>query len=208
MPGTRALVNAWVHGWARSRGTSAPVAIDGGLRVDLGRTGPSRYVLHTFDWPELAELGRRLTSPGTEVKIVAGTASLRATLPDSWSMHDPCHVMTGPFTRGPAEVPAPYVARIIDDGVALVGLVLDGDGDLVASARLAASGRYGVIDRVGTSPSHQRRGLGTLLMTMLGNRALDEGLATGLLSATAHGRTLYSALGWTVEAELAGASRT
>jgi hypothetical protein len=202
------LVSAWVHGWALSRGTSGPVVIAGGLRVDLAPSGrPARYVLHTVDRRELAQLGRELASPGTEIKTVGDTASLRATLPGDWAMHDPCHVMTVPLARGIAEVPAPYVAQIIDEGAVLVGRILDGDGEVASSARLAASGRYGVIDHVSTRVPHQRRGLGTILMTMLGNRALDAGLTTGLLSATADGRALYTCLGWTVLTELAGATR-
>lgn len=45
-------------------------------------------------------------------------------------------------------------------------------------------------------------------MTMLANRAIEEGLTTGLLSATADGRGLYSAMGWTIRGELAGAFRS
>jgi hypothetical protein len=50
--------------------------------------------------------------------------------------------------------------------------------------------------------------MGRAVMTMLGNRALDEGLATGLISATTDGRGLYSALGWEIRGELAGAFRS
>ncbi|WP_158244859.1 hypothetical protein [Verrucosispora sp. ts21] len=42
------------------------------------------------------------------------------------------------------------------------------DGDIVSRARLAASGRYGVIDRVRTRAADQRRGMGRTVMTMLG----------------------------------------
>jgi len=78
----------------------------------------------------------------------------------------------------------------------------------VSSARLAACGEYGVIDRVRTRPADRRRGMGRAVMTMLGNRALDEGLTTGLLSATTDGKALYAALGWAVRGELAGAFRS
>ena len=50
--------------------------------------------------------------------------------------------------------------------------------------------------------------MGRALMTMLGNRALDEGLTTGLLSATTDEQALYSALGWAIRGELAGAFRS
>jgi GNAT superfamily N-acetyltransferase len=202
------MVSAWVHGWAISRGTSMPVAIADGLRVDLGPSGqPARFVLHTFDRQRVAALGRELTLPGTEIKTLGDSAALRSALPNGWSMYDPCDLMTAAFSHGVAEVEVPYVARIVEDGATLVGLVLDSNGNLASSARLAPSGRYGVIDKVWTEPAHQRRGLGTLLVTKLGNRALDSGLTTGLLSATADGRALYSALGWTVVDELAGAFR-
>jgi predicted GNAT family acetyltransferase len=104
-------------------------------------------------------------------------------------------------------VPPSYTARIVDDGAALLGLVRDSAGDIVSSARLAACGRYGVIDRVRTRPADRRRGMGRAVLTMLGTRALDEGLTTGLLSATTDGQALYSALGWAVRGELAGAFR-
>lgn len=73
---------------------------------------------------------------------------------------------------------------------------------------LAASGPYGVVDKVRTRDADQRRGLGRTVMTMLANRALDEGLTTGVLSATEQGRHLYAALGWTIRDELAGAYRS
>ena len=73
--------------------------------------------------------------------------------------------------------------------------------------RRARSGRYGVVDQVWTRPADRRRGLGTLLMTMLGNRAVSLGLTTGVLSATDDGRALYRSLGWAVRGALAGAFR-
>ena len=203
------LTVAWVYGWTISRGTPPPVAVVGGVRVDGGQPGnPTRYVLHAYDRRRLALLGRDLIAPGAEIKILGNTAALRAALPEDWSMYEPCHLMTVAFTHSRAEVPVPYAARIVVDGAALVGLIFDGNSEVASSAQLAPSGRYGVIDRVWTRPPDQRRGLGTALMAMLGNRALDAGLTTGLLSATADGRALYSALGWTVCGELAGAFRS
>jgi hypothetical protein len=63
----------------------------------------------------------RVTFPGTEIKSVGDSASLRSTLPDGWSMYDPCDLMTVAFSRGVAEVRDPYVARVVDDGATLVG---------------------------------------------------------------------------------------
>jgi hypothetical protein len=198
------LVTAWAYGWATSRGTATPVPIAGGLRIDCGDS--ARYVLHELD-RTVAAFSRDLTVPGTEIKVLSRTAALRSALGDDWSMYDPCHLMTRTLTYGPAEVRSPFAARIQQAGPTLIAAILDRDGDVVSSGRLAAAGRYGVIDQVWTRPTHQRRGLGTIVMAMLGNRAVDAGLTTGLLSATADGRALYSALLWTVVGELAGARR-
>jgi predicted GNAT family acetyltransferase len=105
-------------------------------------------------------------------------------------------------------VPSSCATEIVDDGGALLAVVRDGAADIVSSARLVACGRFGVIDRVRTRLADRRRGLGRAVMTMLGNRALDDGLTTGLLSATADGQALYSALGWVNRGELAGAFRS
>jgi GNAT superfamily N-acetyltransferase len=152
-------------------------------------------------------LGRDLTVAGTEIKVVGDTASLRSVLPDEWSMDEPCDLMTVAFIPGVIAVRTPYVADVVEDGTTLVGSIRAGDGEVVSSARLAPSGRYGVFDQVGTHPTHRRRGLGTALMRLLGDRALAASLTTGLLSATADGRALYSALGWAVVCELAGGYR-
>jgi hypothetical protein len=203
------LTDAWAHGWSLSRGTSPPSAITGGLKIDIDPAGNiARYVLMPYDWQRAAVLGRELTAPGTEIKIVGATDCLREALKSDWTMYDEHHLMTVPFTRGAAETPLSCTAQIVNDGDVLLGMVCDSNGDIVSRARLAASGRYGVIDRVRTRAADQRRGMGRAVMTMLGNRALDEGLTTGLLSATADGRRLYSALGWEIRGELAGAFRS
>ena len=203
------LTNAWAHGWSVSRGTTPPAAITGGLKIDIDQTrNVARYVLEPYDWQRAAVLGRELITPGTEIKIVGAAESLQEALKSGWTMYDMHHLMTVAFTRGVAETPPSCTARIVRDGAALLGMICDSEGDIVSRGRLAASGRYGIIDRVRTRAADQRRGIGRAVMTMLGNRALDEGLTTGLLSATADGRGLYSALGWEIRGELAGAFRS
>ncbi|MEQ4305962.1 hypothetical protein ABNF97_32025 [Plantactinospora sp. B6F1] len=44
------LTDAWAHGWSLSRGTTPPVAITGGLKIDIDLTrGLARYVLKPYD---------------------------------------------------------------------------------------------------------------------------------------------------------------
>jgi hypothetical protein len=209
MPDLIELTTAWIHGWAVSRGAAAPVAIDGGFRVDTGPPhGRTRYFLHTLDRETLDRLGREPTGVGTEIKVAGPARELRAVLSADWTMYPPNDLMTVGFTYGTVEVPPPYAARILTDGRVLLGLVHDPDGHVASSARLAVHESYGIVDQVRTHGPHLRRGLGRVLMTMLGNRAADMGLTIGVLAATDEGRALYRSLGWTVRGELTGAYRS
>lgn len=203
------LTNAWARGWSVSRGTTPPVAIAGALKIDIDQARDiARYVLEPYDWQRAAVLGRELTAAGTEIKLVGAAGRLRESLGSGWTMYDVHHLMTVAFTRATAGPPPSCTARIVNDGAALLAMICDSTGEIISSARLAASGPYGVIDRVRTRAADQRRGMGSAVMTMLANRALDEGLTTGLLSASADGRALYAALGWTIQGEMAGAFRS
>ena len=101
------LTVAWANGWADSRGTPPPVPIDGGLVIN-GR----RFVLEPHDWARAAGLGRELTTPGTEIKIVGSAARLREALSDDWTMYPPHHLMTTTFTRGVVTLPPDYTALL------------------------------------------------------------------------------------------------
>ncbi len=202
------LMTVWGRGWAVSRQSPAPTPIPGGFMVHAQRPGRCfRHVLHTWDEATLRRLGRELTEPGTWIKICGTAADLRAALPEAWTMDEPGYLMTATFHAGTAVPVAPYTARVAMEGATHVVHMLDADGEIAAWARLAPSGAYGVVDQVWTRPPHQRRGLGTVMMRILGDRAVAAGLTNGILSASADGRALYLSLGWTVRSDLAGASR-
>jgi predicted GNAT family acetyltransferase len=81
---------------------------------------------------------------------------------------------------------------------------LAGDGSVAARGQVAATGETCVFDMIETEPEHQRRGLGSAIMTALTNTAMDLGATTGILSATVQGRALYEAVGWQVAEPLSG----
>jgi GNAT superfamily N-acetyltransferase len=198
------LIAAWASGWAVSRGAPPPTGIDGGWRIEGDRT---RYVLETDNWCLATELGHAAID-GTEIKVAGDTGRLRSALPTTWTMYPANHMMTTTFTHGAPTVPASCTAQVEPDGAAFRATIHDSSGEIISTGRLAPHGSYGIIDRVRTGTGHQRRGLGRAVMTLLVNRALDEGLTNGLLSATAEGRALYVALGWRVRSEVAGAFRS
>ncbi len=79
---------------------------------------------------------------------------------------------------------------------------LTGSGRVVSEATMAITDGWATFDRVETLPSHQRRGLGRHVMTVLCARAVAAGASRGILAASADGRALYESLGWTVERQL------
>lgn len=81
---------------------------------------------------------------------------------------------------------------------------LAGDGSVVARGQVAATGETCVFAEIATEPDHQRRGLGSAVMTALTSAAMDLGAATGILCATVQGRALYEALGWQAAGPLSG----
>jgi hypothetical protein len=199
---------AWAHGWSLSRGKRAPVVTDGGVRIDLGRQDDAnRYVLSAFDTESVSRLGEALTTRGTEIKVLAGSAALRACLGGGWSMYGACELMTSTFGRAAVELPDGYVFRVAGAGGVIAVEICDGGDSVVASARLARWGRLGIVDQVETVAPHRRRGLATAAMAILGDRAVGWGLRTGLLSATEQGASLYRRLGWGSVGEVAGAVR-
>jgi GNAT superfamily N-acetyltransferase len=205
-----ALMMAWGRGWAVSRGTSAPVEVPGGFRVDVGLPGHRvRHVLHTYDADALGRLGRELTAPGTWIKVSGDPAEFRAALPDGWTMGTAGYLMSVRFRAEPVRPPAPYTVQVDTEpgGGVVVATVRDGAGGRAAWGRLAPAGEFGIVDKVETEAAHRRRGLGGVLMRTLAARAAAGGLRTGILVATDDGRALYRTLGWVVRSDVPAAYR-
>lgn len=197
----RTLAKAWAEGWAISRGTSAPVEVPEGYRIDVGLPGHvTRYVLPTHA-PALAA---SLTAPGTWLKICADPADVE--LGQGWQVQPTEYLMV---TRLTAESPASgaeYELQVSTAG-ALLDARITHRGELAARGRAAIAQEYAMIDQVVTEPQHQRRGLGTTVMRALSQAASHSGARTGVLVATADGQGLYSRLGWTLASPVTAASR-
>ncbi|MEV0153356.1 GNAT family N-acetyltransferase [Micromonospora sp. NPDC050686] len=88
-------------------------------------------------------------------------------------------------------------------GEIVTAVVLDPEGQVAASGKLATAGAYGIVDQVETAAAHRRRGLGSVVMRTLAWHALRRGADTGVLVATDDGRDLYRSLGWTVRTPIA-----
>ena len=200
------IVAAWVAGWALSRGTPAPIAFDGGLRVDVGLPlQRARYVLPRFEPAPLHRLAVSLSLPWTFLKVCAQPDSVAAILPDDWTVQAPVFMMTTSMTRqrGMIEPPGGYGAHVWQEGAMIVAELRDEGGEIAARGRMALTATHGVFDQIVTDERHRRRGLGSIVMNILGQEAVARGIEAAVLVATEDGRALYTALGWALHSPVA-----
>lgn len=55
---------------------------------------------------------------------------------------------------------------------------------------------FAVFDRINTDLAYRRQGWGSMMMNLLSQEALLNGVKTGLLCASEQGKLLYLSLGW------------
>jgi ribosomal protein S18 acetylase RimI-like enzyme len=190
-------LEAWVHGWAISRATAAPVRIPTGYRIDVGLPGPAvRYVLSTYD----ANLVAGQHQPDTWLKICS-----QVSLDPPWQVQPAEYLMTNRLSETPAAIAPPYRLQTVRRGSVVDVVVWTEDGTTAARGKAALIGQAAVFDQIETNPRHRRRGLGRAVMRALSVAAQYAGATTGVLVATEDGRALYSALGWTLSSPVTAA---
>jgi GNAT superfamily N-acetyltransferase len=200
-----ALVEAWVTGWALSRNVGAPIRALSGHRVLVREPGHAeRFVFPALDAAALSEMAARITAPGIFLKAFCAPEALLAAVDARWSPQAPGDLMAVDLAAvpPPAAPAAGYVQDLRAEGAVLVVEIHDADGGLAASGRAALTGGFAVFDKIITDPAHQRRGLGRIVMGVLGERARALGADQGVLVATPEGRALYEVLGWRFEGRM------
>ena len=153
-----------------------------------------------FDRPceGLTELGREVTEPRHFLKLCGSGETLRAALPPRWQLLPPSHFMIAGTARWEAPLmPEGYVLHPSRQGDVASVVVTAPDGSLAASGHAAeASGAF-VYDRIETALEHRRRGLGSIVLSVLASFRSSAAIPQ-LLVATEDGRALYARLGWTM----------
>jgi GNAT superfamily N-acetyltransferase len=200
-----ALVEAWVNGWALSRDVAAPIPVAGGHRLVVGQPGHAeRLVFPALDAAVLSAMAARITTPGVFLKAFCAPEALLAAVDARWSPQPPGDLMAVDLVAvpPPAAPAAGYVQRFHAEGAVLVVEIHDAKGEVAASGRAALTGRFAVFDKIITDTAHQRRGLGRIVMGVLGERARARGADQGVLVATPEGRALYEVLGWRFEGRM------
>lgn len=200
-----ALVEAWTTGWTLSRGVDAPIRVAGGHRILVGEPGHAeRYVFPALDAAALSALAARITAPGIFLKAFCAPEALLAAIDARWSPQAPGDMMAVDLVAvpPPAAPAAGYGLDLRAEGAVLAVEIHDAGGGLAASGRAALTGGFAVFDKIITDPAHQRRGLGRVVMSILGERARALGASQGVLVATPEGRALYEVLGWRFEGRM------
>ncbi|MFF1380633.1 GNAT family N-acetyltransferase [Streptomyces sp. NPDC058308] len=139
-----------------------------------------------------------VTAPRTWMKMPAEPEDVEHWLSPGWvvAWEETGHLMAIDLTATDLLTPEGYIATVqtVDDVVYV--RVLDAVGELAAQGQMALVGDTAVVDRVMTTESHRRKGLGGFVMRSLTNRAVEHGADMGVLGATDAGRALYETLGW------------
>lgn len=195
----------WVRGWALCRATPDPVEEHDGFRVDVGLAGHRvRYVIGgTGSVRERAAL----TAPGTWLKVAAPRAEVLPLLGPAWQVGAPEYLMSVALDGSGAARPVPdgYRVEVAGEGGCHEVVVVGPGGDPAARGRFAVRDGAAVVDQVGTEPEHRRRGLGKLVMGLIGVDAARRGARVAVLVSTVEGRHLYESLGWRVESDVVAA---
>ena len=192
------LVERWLNGFGVSRGV---VVRRVGAVVEVDVAAESRrleLVVVEPDRAELVAIAERL------IGVTDVWATIFTSEPRSFDLPRGVRVrLSGEALMSTDLSPMTRTSRRSTDVV----LIEDGDratasvwsGDTVASTGVVAVvGADAIIDRVRTHETHQRRGLGTDVMTTLSHWAASRGATTGTLAASVEGQALYTRLGWRV----------
>jgi GNAT superfamily N-acetyltransferase len=199
MPETlAATIAAWVDGWSLSRGSGRPEVVREGffLRVDSA-TEVARFVLSNGDDESIRLVAARVSEPATWLKVPGTAATVMPQLGPVWRVGQPLALMaTVLATADVPSAPTGYRVRIETGELTTQVVVETSDGELSARGRIGVGESGVVFDAIVTTPEHQRRGLGSLVMSVLGNDAIRRGQNRGILMASEQGRLLYRHLGW------------
>lgn len=209
-------VRRWQRGWGLCRGLASPREREAALEVTLGLAGRDREVFALTDKPEvISDLAAEITAAPKPTWLTVTTLDPDATaavleqagleLFAERKLLMSIELLNHPTAATPPE----YRLEATSDGPLECVRVIDAEGNVAARGMAAIVGVDAVMHDIHTDPAHRRRGLGSVVMTLLSRRATARGATTGLLMATTDGGYLYARLGWLSEAMMLTAiSRT
>ncbi|NML38086.1 GNAT family N-acetyltransferase [Chitinophaga sp. G-6-1-13] len=192
------VVETWLKGWSLARELPLPIADHGGLRVDVGWPDQQRRYVFSALGPGLFHFANTIFQPAVFLKVCAPASLVRPVLPPRWEIQRPGFMMTCTLPVRPSHVQLPegYSLSVDTASAGPIATIYAANGETAANGQLAIVDDYIIYDRIATTPAHQRRGLGSAVMTALTIEAVSRGIRKGILVATPAGKALYETLGW------------
>lgn len=191
------LIAAWLGARSIGRGLPLPVSDHGGLRVDTGTPAENRRYVFADPLEGLRELAHSIEAPRVALKLAGAREEMIPLLTARWRISEPNFMMIRERLPDPDAVhPNGYRLELSTSQATTTARFLTAGGDLAASGHAIEFDGVFAYDRIVTEPAHQRRGLGRAVMATL-SRARRSAASMPILVATAEGRALYLALGWT-----------
>ncbi len=193
------ITRRWVAGWAHSRGVSVGT-VEGWPIVHVRSASRAWEIVCAEPDPEtwealLDDVAGDRTAMLTIVAADPAPYLAKVHAPVRLDRDDESLMRLDLAAVADAPVPAFDVERDEEGDQRLaVRLVLD--ERVAAEGYVAVRGGDAVFDRIETTPGFRRRGLASWVMAELTGYAVAQGATTGLLTASAEGTALYTALGW------------
>lgn len=204
---TAEAVSAYVAGWAVSRGTPRPTPAEFGWHVATGQPHESeRYVPVRGTAGDIQALATALRTPLACLKFAGSYDDWRPLFGTEWIDNPAGWFMTAGLSNQASTARSVGTVRVDQRGD-LICVTIRSDGEVVATGRLGMAGDWCVPDRIRTGERHRRKGLGRIVMHALLNRAHAAGARHAVLDASADGRALYTAMGWTLMSPQFGLTR-
>lgn len=193
------LLAIWVRGWARTRGTEAPVRDGEAWRIDVNQPDQIARYVYADACQAVATRAAAIRDPFILLKVCADAEVVRPLLDVRWAIQPPGFMMTLAGSMGSPQTPAGYRFEVEPGPVTFVRL-LDAAGEEAARGRVTVVEDRIIFDRIATAAAHQRRGLASAMMRELKAIGRARGGDDGVLVATEAGRALYERLGWRLHA--------
>jgi len=201
------LIFQWSAARSIARNLPEPVPDFGGHRVDTYSERERRRWVFPFMQEGLSALAHIIDHPGDFIKLCGTASELKAVLTNDWEIGNPGYIMTfeGKVIKRDVAIPNGYVMEISKSDRTTEVRIFNDQSELAASGYAAETEKLFVYDRIATEPDHQRKGLGSIVMSTLRASIHQSGIQE-LLVATEEGRYLYETLGWKVISPFTSAS--
>jgi GNAT superfamily N-acetyltransferase len=190
------LVRAWQVGWGRCRGLEPATDLGGALKVSLGLRGREYEIVvpDDADAERFAAEVARATDPTWLTVFTPDPDGVELALKSVGleTFGAPERFMAVDLSR--TSVLTSDVKVTVD--CSLIEVAVEENGEIAASGMMGLSGSDAVAHQIRTEPAYRRRGLASVVMSALCQRAMEMGATTGLLVASPEGEQLYLSLGW------------